>query len=163
MSRAAMNAESGDTRARAVYDLAAGRVLASVDVPASPERVFRALIGDEVIRWWVNPGVFDTREWTAEARVGGRWRAAGVGRGQPYALEGEFLEVEEPRKLVHSWRSVGGPGQDSTVTYLLDSVPLGTHLTLRHEGFTDPAPCIRSCRGWESSLDALVRLFSASH
>lgn len=151
-----------DIRARAVYDVAAGRVLASVELPVKPERVFRALTGPEVTRWWVNPGVFDTREWSADLRVGGRWRASGIGRGQPYALEGEFLEVDKPRKLVHSWRSVGGPAQESTVTYLLDPVPPGTHLTVRHEGFVDPLPCVQSCRGWETSLEELVRALSPS-
>jgi len=98
----------------------------------------------------------------ADPRVGGRWRAAGSGRGRPYALEGEFLAVDPPAKLVHTWRSVGGPAQDSTVTYLLDPLPLGTHLTLRHEGFRDPAACVRSCRGWETSLEALGRLLAPS-
>ncbi len=157
----AMMSEGLDTRARAVYDGPAGRILASVDLPAGPERVFRALTGAEVTRWWVNPGVFDTREWKADLRVGGHWRASGVGRGQPYALEGEFMVLEDPRKLVHSWRSVGGPPPDSTVTYLVDSVPRGTHLTIRHEGFKDPVACIRTCRGWETSLAELVNLLSS--
>ena len=63
---------------------------ASIELEASPERVFAALISSEVTRWWVRPGVFDTREWTADVRPGGTWRASGIGRGNPYALEGEF-------------------------------------------------------------------------
>jgi uncharacterized protein YndB with AHSA1/START domain len=151
-----------DRRARAVYDLAAGRALAGVDLPAPPERIFPLLAGPDVRRWWVNPGVFDTREWSAEVAVGGRWRAAGIGRGQPYALEGTFEAVDSPRRLVFSWRAVGGPAEDSTVTYLLDPLPGGTHLTVRHEGFRDPAACLRSCRGWETSLAALEALVAAS-
>ncbi len=150
-----------ELRARAVYDAAAGRLLAGVYLPVAPERAFQALVGPEVVSWWVNPGVFDTREWTADVRVGGRWRAAGVGRGKPYALEGEFVVVEPPQKLVHTWRSVGGPAQDSTVTYLVDLVPGGSHLTLRHEGFTDAAVCVRTCIGWETSLEALAKLLTA--
>lgn len=150
-----------DARARAVYDPAAGRLLAGVDLPVPPDRVFRALVGPEVISWWVNPGVFDTREWKADVRVGGMWRAAGVGRGRPYVLEGEFMEVDPPRRLVHTWRSAGGPAQDSLVTYLLDPVPGGTHLTLRHEGFADTTACVRTCLGWETSFEALARILDA--
>ena len=73
-----------DTRARAVADLAEGLILASVEVVAAPERVFQALASDEITEWWVRPGVFDTREWTGDVRAGGRWRAAGMTRGEPY-------------------------------------------------------------------------------
>jgi uncharacterized protein YndB with AHSA1/START domain len=50
------------SRARAVADLAEGRILASVEIAAPPERVFRALTSRDVIDWWVRPGVFDTKE-----------------------------------------------------------------------------------------------------
>src|SRR5215470_18167460 len=89
--------------ARALADLAQGEILATVEIAASPERVFHALASREIVDWWVRPGVFDTREWTGDVRVGGRWQATGVARGAPYTLEGEFLEVDPPRKLVQTW------------------------------------------------------------
>lgn len=150
-----------DQKAHAVYDLNSGVILGAVEVPVSPERAFHALTGREVTRWWVNPGVFDTREWEADVRPGGMWRAAGIGRGQPYALEGEFVEVQRPRRLAHSWRSVGGPKQDSTVSYSLDPVPGGTRITLRHEGLKEPMALLRTCVGWETSLEALGKLLSS--
>jgi uncharacterized protein YndB with AHSA1/START domain len=151
-----------DPRARAVYDLTSGRILGAVELPVPPERAYDALIGPEVTQWWVNPGVFDTREWEADVRPGGAWRAAGVGRGQPYALEGEFVEVQPPRKLAHTWRPAGGLGRDTSVTYLLDPVARGTRLTLRHEGFTEPSVLVRTCLGWETSLEALEKLLSSA-
>lgn len=156
-----MQGRSLDPKARAVYDLTAGKILGALEVPVPPERAFPLLTGQEVTSWWVNPGVFDTREWKADVRPGGAWRAAGFGRGQPYALEGEFVEVEPPRRLVHTWRSVGGPKLDSTVTYSLDPVPGGTRITLRHEGLTDPMALLRTCVGWETSLEALGKLLSS--
>jgi uncharacterized protein YndB with AHSA1/START domain len=106
--------------ARAVADLAEGLILASVEITAAPERVFQALASNEITEWWVRPGVFDTREWTGDVHQGGRWRAAGMTRGQPYVQEGEFLEVEPPRRLVHTWESGSKPGKASTVTYLVE-------------------------------------------
>ena len=50
------------SRARAVADLTEGRILASVEIAAPPERVFRALTTAEIVDWWVRPGVFDTKE-----------------------------------------------------------------------------------------------------
>jgi len=67
-----------------------------------PERVFRALASDEIVDWWVRPGVFRTTKWAGDVRVGGRWRASGEVNGQLFALEGEFLEIDPPRKLVHT-------------------------------------------------------------
>ncbi len=148
--------------ARAAADLAAGFILATVEVPAPPERVFHALVSDEVTRWWVRPGVFDTRKWTADVRTGGRWRAEGIGRGNPYALEGEFLEVEEPRRLVHTWHGAGAPGEPSVVTYDLESTESGTRVTLRQTGMASPPVCAATCIGWETSFLELAAMLGAA-
>ncbi len=143
---------------RTVADLHAGQVLATAQVAVSPERAFRALASREIVEWWVRPGVFDTREWTGDVRVKGGWRASGLSKGQPYALAGEFLEVDPPRKLVHSWQGVGAPGEPTTVTYLLEPVEGGTLITLRHTGFTSRDTCTNTCVGWETSLERLAEI-----
>jgi uncharacterized protein YndB with AHSA1/START domain len=144
---------------REVDDLTEGQVVAAVAAP--PERVFRALTSPDVTDWWVRPGVFDTREWTGDVRVGGHWQASGVGRGNPYALEGEFLEVDPPGKLVHTWHSVGAPGAPTTVTYMLEPLADGTRITLSHSGFTSPEACTNTRIGWETSFDQLREFLAA--
>lgn len=153
---------SGVTRstARAAADLAGGLIVASVEVAASPDRVFRALASSEVTDWWIRPGVFDTREWSGDVRVGGGWRASGVGSGWPYVLEGEFLQIDEPRKLVHTWRSVGATIGQTTVEYLVEPVEAGSRVTLRHEGFGSRDVCIATCIGWETSFDRLAQFLA---
>ena len=146
------------TTARAVADLGEGYILASVELGAAPERVFRALVSEEVTTWWVRPGLFDTREWAGTVQVGGRWRAAGMSRGQPYAQEGEFLEIDAPRKLVQTWEGVGTHARPSTVTYVLERVDGGTRLTLRHAGFVSPDRCQSFAIGWETSLERLAEI-----
>jgi uncharacterized protein YndB with AHSA1/START domain len=141
---------------RAVADLTEGLALVTVELAAPPERVFEALASREICAWWVRPGVFDTREWTGDVRPGGAWRASGLARGNPYGLEGEFLEVERPKKLVHTWHLVGAPGAPSTVTYILQPVEGGTRVTLRHSGLTEAATCTNTCVGWETSFEQLV-------
>ena len=148
------------THARAVSDLIDGRVVASVELAVRPERVFQALASREVVDWWVNPGVFDTREWTGDVRVGGRWRASGVARGAPYTLEGEFLEVDPPRKLVQTWHNAGAPGTPSTVTYLLEPIAGGTRLTVQHAGLGAPDQRKNVGAGWQTSLDRLAEILS---
>lgn len=148
------------SRARAVADLAAGVILATVELTVPPERVFAALASKEIVDWWVRPGVFDTREWTGDVRVGGRWKVSGLGRGVPYAIEGEFLVVEPPRKLVHTWHPPGKPEAASTVTYVLQAIDGGTRLTLRHTGITAPDVCSNTGIAWETSLERLAEVLA---
>jgi hypothetical protein len=77
---AGKDATVGGIPVRASCDAAQGRIDASVGISASPERVFRALTSDEICTWGVRPGVFDTRQWSGDLRVGGRWQASGIGR-----------------------------------------------------------------------------------
>jgi uncharacterized protein YndB with AHSA1/START domain len=144
-------------KARAVADTAQGHVLASVEFAAPLERVFRALASKEVTDWWVRAGVFDTRDWSGDVCVGGRWRASGLARGQPYAIEGEFLEIDPPRKLVHTWHLVGTPSTPTTVTYDLERLDGGTRVTLRHAGFASAETCTNTAIGWETSFEQLAQ------
>jgi uncharacterized protein YndB with AHSA1/START domain len=149
------------SRARAVSDLVDGRIVASVELAAAPERVFQALASPETVDWWVNPGVFDTRQWTGDVRIGGRWRASGIARGAPYVLEGEFLEVDPPRKLVQTWHIAGAPGTPSTVTFLLEPIACGTRLTVHHTGIAAPDQRNNVGAGWRSSFDRLEEMLAA--
>jgi len=149
------------SRARAVADLAEGLILASVEIAAPPERVFRALASKEIVDWWARPGVFDTREWTGDVRVGGRWQASGMGRGQPYTLEGEFLEVDPPRKLVHTWRRAGSADAPTTVSYVLEPIDGGTRITLRHTGFVSREATSGNSLGWEACFERLATILAA--
>jgi uncharacterized protein YndB with AHSA1/START domain len=144
--------------ARAVADLGRGLALATVEVAADPERAYIALASDDVLRWWVRPGVFDTREWSGEVRAGGAWRASGVGGGQPYVLHGKFLEVEPPRRLVHTWAL--GDGAPSTVEYEVEAVDGGTRITLHHTGLTPRQTCAATAIGWETSFEELARMLA---
>lgn len=137
-----------------------GSVQAAVQIAASPERVFQALTSDEITKWWVRPGVFDTREWTGDVRPGGRFTASGIGGGKPYTIEGEFHEVDSARKLVHTWKLAVAPAPDTTVTYLLEPRDGGTHLTVRHDGFSSTEAGANTRVGWETSLEKLAEILS---
>ena len=155
-----MNALRGRGAARAVADLQSGSILASVEIATTPERIFQALASSEVIDWWGKPGVFDAREWSGDVKVGGKWRASGLGKdGAPWVLEGQFLEVEPPWKLSHTWSTPDSRAEPSVVTYLLERIDGGTRVTLRHVGVLDRNACLGAGLGWESCLTQLaVRL-----
>jgi len=145
--------------ARAIADLDSGTILATVEIAAPPPRVFRALTTpDEIVRWWGSDTTYRTNEWKQDLRVGGRWRATGLGAdGVPFAVEGEFLEITAPHTLVHSWKPEWDDGHASRVTYRLEAIEGGTRVTVRHEGFGDRREsCASHARGWESVLGWLA-------
>jgi uncharacterized protein YndB with AHSA1/START domain len=140
-------------KARSVADLTEGTILASVEIAAPPERVFRALASEEITSWWGDESVYVTKKWTGDVRVGGRWRADGVGAdGISFTVGGEFIEVDAPRLLVHTWEPDWAPGPATRVTYRLEPIEGGTRLTLRHTGFGSPEACAGHTDGWAMVL-----------
>jgi uncharacterized protein YndB with AHSA1/START domain len=149
MTTAAMRRE-----ARAIADLSEGVILATVDIAAPPERVFRAVSSEELTSWWGSAETYRTTKWTGDLRVGGAWRTEGISAdGKPFAVGGEFLEIDPPRKLVHTWRPDWDGGDATTVTYNLEPIAGGTRVTVRHEGFAGrPQSCAGHADGWERVL-----------
>lgn len=150
--------------ARAVADLSEGVILANVEIGAPPDRVFKALTDPkEIVRWWGSADTYRTEEWTADFRVGGRWRALGrAADGKPFRVEGEFLEIDPPRKVVQSWRPDWDGDHVTTVTYRLDSIAGGTRVTVRHTGFGERREaCKGHGEGWEKVLAWLQKHLEA--
>jgi uncharacterized protein YndB with AHSA1/START domain len=141
--------------ANVVADIEKGQVLASVEIAAPPERVFKALTtADDVLRWWGDDFSHRTTEWEADLRPGGKWRAGGkMQDGRTYQVHGEYVEVEPPYRLVFTWRPDWDAPNETRVTYLLEALETGTRLTLRHEGFANRVPACRAhTQGWTRVL-----------
>jgi len=141
--------------ARAVADVTQGIIHAVVEIEAPPERVFQALTDPaELVAWWGSDDTYRTTGWEADLRVGGAWRSHGVANdGTPFSVGGEYLEVDPPRRLAHSWRPDWDSAHVTTVHYQLDPLPLGTRVTVRHHGFEGRAEsCNAHTAGWERVL-----------
>jgi uncharacterized protein YndB with AHSA1/START domain len=149
-----------NTSVTARADFARGEVSASALLPAPPDRVFKAMTSAEICDWWVRPGVFDTREWTGDLRVGGRWESAGIGGGQPYRLQGEYLDIAAPVRLVHTWNMIGKAGAPSTVTYGVEARGDSVRLTVDHAGLPVEEVCEATRAGWETSLTRLAEILA---
>jgi uncharacterized protein YndB with AHSA1/START domain len=142
---------SDNQAARAIADVSSGLILATVTIAASPERIFHALTDPrELPRWWGADDLYRTTSHSADLRTGGAWRSEGKGAdGKPFAVGGEYLEIEPPHRLVMTWKPEWDGGNVTTVTYLLEPVEGGTRLTLRHDGFGARAESCRSHgNGW---------------
>lgn len=137
-------------------------VLAAADVPASPERAFRALTTAEVERWWGSAGGYRMTAWSADLRAGGRWSVVPqTADGRTMPASGKFLEIDAPHKVVqtrmYDWDHPRLGRRETTVTYRFDPVAAATRVTVRHDGFaglTDAAEEHRD--GWERVLGELA-------
>lgn len=149
--------------ARAVADLTGGAIVASVEIAAPPERVFRAVSSEEIAEWWGSAETYRVTRWTGDVRAGGWWRSEGISAGgQEFAVGGEILAFEPPRLFVHTWRYEHKPSDVTTVRYQIEAIPGGSRLTVRHDGFTDRADCEGHTRGWERVLTWLTAFVQAS-
>jgi uncharacterized protein YndB with AHSA1/START domain len=139
--------------ARAIADVSTGTILATVDIDAPPENVFRALTAD-VSQWWGSPETYQVTSYEADVRVGGTWTSKGKGAdGKEFSVTGEFVAIDAPHLLVQTWKAVWDGGNTTTIRYQLDPIPTGTRVTLRHDGFGDRAQsCAGHAEGWERVL-----------
>ncbi|MGC4094933.1 MAG: SRPBCC domain-containing protein [Polyangiaceae bacterium] len=143
-----------ENTARVVADLSAGRILGTVEIRKPPERVFRALTSDEIVKWWGSDDTYRNTGFTAELRVGGKWRAEGLGKdGTTFAVQGEYLEIDPPHKVVMTWAPTWDGNAVTTLTYQLDATAEGTRITLHHSGFDGRSEsCAGHSQGWERVL-----------
>lgn len=150
--------EARRAAARAVADVSEGRILAAVEIAVPPERVFRALTTNEIVAWWGSDDLYRTTEFSADLRVGGAWRSVGRGAdGTPFSVQGEYLEIDPPHKVVQTWRPDWDSAAQSTLTYLLEATATGTKLTVRHDGFSGrPESCESHSKGWPRVLEWLA-------
>ena len=134
-------------------------VLATIDVPATPERVVRAMMTDECERWWGAPGVYTIESWKASLRAGGTWSLViRLPDGTPLPSSGDFLEVT-PTKIVQTRRyDFDHPTLGRRVTKVtthLSQAEHATRIVVRHDGFGASEPAFEHAGGWERMLDWL--------
>jgi uncharacterized protein YndB with AHSA1/START domain len=124
-------------------------VIAEILIAAPPARVFQAISDPQQLpKWWGQDGLYHVTKSTMDVRPGGKWRSDGVGAdGKAFWVEGEYLEVDPPRLLVHTWVGSYDPRQ-TVVRWELEphsvhglhpngpkKAGTGTLVRVRQEGF----------------------------
>lgn len=143
---------------QAVADRELGMVISIADIGATPQQIYNALITDEVETWWGAPGVYTVQDWKGDLRIGGKWTLNVVRPdGVELPASGEFLELNEPRKIVitrrYDWDFPELGRRDTKVVYLIDAMEDVTRLTIRQEGFGDAIWALyEHAEGWERCL-----------
>jgi uncharacterized protein YndB with AHSA1/START domain len=125
-------------------------VVVEVFIAAPPARVFQAITDpSQTSKWWGQKGLYRITEAHSDVRPGGKWKTSGIGDdGTKFSVEGEYLEVDPPRLLVHTWNPSYSQLRNTVVRWELTPRDVhglhasgprragtGTQVTIRHSGF----------------------------
>ena len=142
-------AEEGQARIRECISVAK-----EIDIVARPDTIWELLSNpDEATRWMGLSAAFDLR-------TGGGYRVEVL---PGLFASGEFLEIDPPRRLVHTWgwEVAGGgpvlPGSTLVVWELLDDGER-TRLRLSHRDLPSLATAGSHARGWTHYLGRLAAI-----
>jgi uncharacterized protein YndB with AHSA1/START domain len=137
-------------------------IVREIDIEAAPETVFEFFVDPDKLTRWL------AAEATLDPRPGGVCHQ--VHQGNPperrmFHMEGEFLEVDRPKRVVFSWGfaepdAVVAPGS-STVEVTLAPTAAGTRVRLVHRGLP-PAAVADHGGGWAAMLARLAEAAEAA-
>jgi uncharacterized protein YndB with AHSA1/START domain len=128
---------------------------AEIRIAAPVERVFAALTDPlQVSQWWGQRGMYRVTRWQNDLKPGGKWRSEGNGAdGKSFYVEGEYLEVDPPRLLVHTWNPSYRELPTTIVRWELQAHQGGTLVKLRHSGFAGNVQAAKDhSQGWTRVL-----------
>jgi uncharacterized protein YndB with AHSA1/START domain len=143
-------------------------VIGEVFIAAPPARVFEALTDpNQVPRWWGHQDMYRITEWKGDLRPGGKWSSVGVGvDGKSFRVDGEYIEVDPPRLLTHTWFASFSGNIKTVVRWELEPTEVhglhpggpkkagvGTLLKISHHGFAGaPQSAKEHSEGWQRVL-----------
>ncbi|MBA3675903.1 MAG: SRPBCC domain-containing protein [Sphingosinicella sp.] len=119
----------------------------SIEIEARPADIFDYLVTEAGMMAWMGQRA------TLDPRIGGEFAVDIAG----YAIRGEYLEVDRPRRVVVSWGMSGNsalPPGASKVAFTLTPTKRGTRVDLTHSEL--PESALAGHRdGWSHFLSRL--------
>jgi uncharacterized protein YndB with AHSA1/START domain len=133
-------------------------------INAPRHRVYAAWTDPAQLKEWFGPENVRTRNFTADARVGGKYRWDLINEeGEDMTISGEYRELISRKKIVFTWKwddDEAWNNTSSVVTVELSDRDGGTELRLIHEKLPSEESRDRHNEGWNSVVDRLEKFFS---
>ena len=133
-----------------------------INVP--PARIYDAWTDPAQLRERFGPENVRTRNITADARIGGKYRWDLTSpEGEEMSAFGEYRELVPGKKIVLTWKwddDETWENRTSVVTVELSESGGGTELRLTHEQLPSEESRDRQSEGWNSLLDRLAQFIS---
>jgi len=132
-------------------------------IPATAERLFEAWTQPaDLLRWWGPSGVKCT-EARIDLRVGGAYLIANeLPDGTSVVITGDFEVVEQPYRLVYSWRIDPRIECSERVTVRFEPREGATEVVVIHERIANLALRDGHERGWRGCLEKLQMFLAGS-
>lgn len=125
------------------------------------ERLFNAWKKPEVLRKWFAPGNMHVEEAEMDFQVGGKYRIVMQNpEGQQFIVGGNYLEIDETRRLTFSWKWETSPNTTRVELDFAEVSNKACQLTLVHSEFLEEPERDRHGDGWVGLLDKLWGLHS---
>jgi len=133
-------------------------------INAPRDCVYAAWTDPAQLKEWFGPENVRTRNFTADARVGGKYRWDLINEeGEDMTISGEYRELVPGKKIVFTWKwddDEAWKYTSSVVTVELSDRDSGTELRLIHEKLPSEESRDRHNEGWNSVVDRLEKFFS---
>lgn len=132
-------------------------IVSEIYIDAPPQDVFRALVDPPLVtKWWGGRGAeqsFRCTHFESDLRPGGKWRSTGIdATGGAFEVTGEYVQVDPPRLLVHTWVASWASQVETTVRWELLPSANGTLVRHQHSGLAARPEIGKSFRGWPRLL-----------
>jgi uncharacterized protein YndB with AHSA1/START domain len=133
-------------------------------INAPRNRIYAAWTDPAQLKEWWGPEGVRTRNFTADTRVGGKYRWDLFNQdGEEMTVLGEYRELVPGKKIVFTWQWEDDEAWEerfSVVTVELSDRDGGTELRLTHVQLPSAESRDRHNEGWNSVLDRLETFFS---
>jgi len=125
-------------------------------INAPIEKVFRAWVEPEQMKKWYSPEGMTTPEASSDNRKGGKYHVQMQIGDQKMDMDGEYLEFDEPNKLVFTW----GHGSTKVAVDFKKIDDNKTKVTLVHTGFASDQDRKQHDEGWVGTFNKLGKYFA---
>ncbi|MES2371149.1 MAG: SRPBCC domain-containing protein [Bacteroidota bacterium] len=125
----------------------------------TPERLFKAWTNKKDLSTWYGPEGFEVTYCELDVKPGGKWRTCIVSEdGSEYWMEGRYIEIDEPKKLVFTFGDGSenkNPGEETIVTIRFS--PSGNKTIMHFHQAVFPSKASKDSHegGWTSALVCL--------
>ena len=125
----------------------------------TPARLFKAWTNEKDLSAWYGPEGFDVTYCKLDVKPGGKWRTCITSQdGKEYWMEGQYIEIDAPRKLVFTFGDGSEnkiPGQETIVTIKFSQSGKQTKMHFHQALFPTKASKDSHYGGWSSALVCL--------
>jgi uncharacterized protein YndB with AHSA1/START domain len=134
---------------------------------APRELVYKLFTEPAHIVHWMGPRDFEARNFTQDARVGGKWRGMlhPVNGGRDLWQGGTFLEIVPPSRVSYTFAwddEHGSPSEETVVTLDFEAQGNKTKLTFHQTGFTSKGERDGHSGGWSETFDKFEEYLSTA-